>query len=71
MSKELHRVTVTLSDRHFNYLEEQTEKTNMTRTSLVQLAIETWMIQREQMDIMAKVVAESEKQRAEIEKAEI
>ena len=70
-NKELKRVTITLSDRHFNYLDEEMEKTNMTRTSLIQSAIETWINQREQMDTMAKLVAESQKLRADAEKGEI
>lgn len=65
MSEDLKRVTVTLSDRHFDYLDQKMEKTNMTRTSLVQLAIETWINQSEQMDVMAGLVAESQKLREE------
>lgn len=71
MTKELNRVTITLSDRHYNYLDDQMEKTNMTRTSLIQLAIETWINQREQMDTLAMLVAESQKFREEAEKGEI
>lgn len=71
MSEDLKRVTVTLSDRHFDYLDQKMEKTNMTRTSLVQLAIETWINQSEQMDVMAGLVAESQKLREEAQKGEI
>lgn len=70
-NKELKRVTITLSDRHFNYLDKEMEKTNMTRTSLIQSAIETWINQREQLDTMAMLVAESQKLREEAEKGEI
>lgn len=70
-NKELKRVTITLSDRHFNYLDEEMEKTNMTRTSLIQSAIETWINEREKMDTMAMLVAESQKLRADAEKGEI
>lgn len=70
MTKELNRVTVTLSDSHFNYLEKQSERTNMTRTSLIQLAIETYITQREQMDVMAGLLAEAQQQREEAEKVQ-
>lgn len=71
MAKELNRVTITLSDRHYDYLESQSEKTNMTRTSLVQLAIETWINQRESIDVLGQLMTEVEKQRAEGEKIEM
>lgn len=71
MAKELNRVTITLSDRHFDYLEEQSEKTNMTRTSLVQLAIETWITQREGMQVLSDLVAEAQLQREESHKVEM
>ena len=71
MTKELNRVTITLSDRHYNYLDDQMEKTNMTRTSLVQLAIETWINQREGIDVLSRMMAEVERQRAEGEKIEM
>ena len=71
MSKELNRVTVTLSDRHFNYLEKQMELTNMTKTSLIQLAIETHINQAEQLQAITGLVAESQRLRAEGEKIEM
>ena len=71
MSKELNRVTVTLSDRHFNYLENQMELTNMTRTSLIQLAIESYINQGEQLQAISGLVAESQRLREEAEKGEI
>ena len=64
-NKELKRVTITLSDRHFNYLDDQMEKTNMTRTSLIQLAIETWITQREGIDILGRMMEEVDRQRLE------
>ena len=70
-NKELKRVTITLSDRHFNYLDDQMEKTNMTRTSLIQLAIETWINQRESIDVLGQLMAEVDRQRAEDEKIEL
>ena len=70
-NKELKRVTITLSDRHFNYLDDQMEKTNMTRTSLIQLAIETWINQREGIDVLSRMMAEVERQRAEGKKIEM
>ena len=70
-NKELKRVTITLSDRHFNYLDDQMEKTNMTRTSLIQLAIETWINQRESIDVLGQLMAEVDRQRAEDEKIEM
>ena len=70
-NKELKRVTITLSDRHFNYLDDQMEKTNMTRTSLIQLAIETWINQRESIDVLGQMMAEVDRQRAEGEKIEL
>ena len=71
MTKELNRVTITLSDRHYNYLDDQMEKTNMTRTSLIQLAIETWINQRESIDVLGQLMAEVDRQRAEDEKIEL
>lgn len=65
MSKELNRVTITLSDRHFNYLDDQMKKTNMTRTSLIQLAIETWITQREGIDVLSRMMEEVDRQRSE------
>ena len=70
-NKELKRVTITLSDRHFNYLDDQMEKTNMTRTSLIQLAIETWINQRESIDVLGQLMAEVDRQRAEGKKIEM
>lgn len=70
-NKELKRVTITLSDRHFNYLDDQMEKTNMTRTSLIQSAIETWINQRESIDVLGQLMAEVDRQRAEGEKIEL
>ena len=71
MTKELNRVTITLSDRHFNYLNDQMEKTNMNRTSLIQLAIETWINQRESIDVLGQMMAEVDRQRAEGKKIEM
>lgn len=70
-NKELKRVTITLSDRHFDYLDQEMEKTNMTRTSLIQSAIETWINQRESIDVLSQLMAEAERQRAEGEKIEM
>ena len=71
MTKELNRVTITLSDRHYNYLDEEMAKTNMNRTSLIQLAIETWINQRESIDVLGQLMAEVDRQRAEGEKIEL
>ena len=71
MTKELNRVTITLSDRHYNYLDDQMEKTNMTRTSLVQLAIETWITQREGIDVLSRMMEEVDRQRSEGKKIEM
>lgn len=68
MSKELNRVTITLSDRHSDYIEEYSAKTNMTKTSLVQLAIETWINQTDSLDTLKRMMAEVDRQRAEEEK---
>lgn len=70
-SKELKRVTITMSDRHYNYLDQEMEKTNMTRTSLIQLAIETWINQRESIDVLTQLMEEAERQRTEGEKIEM
>ena len=71
MTKELNRVTITLSDRHYNYLDQEMAKTNMNRTSLIQLAIETWITQREGIDVLSRMMVEVERQRAEGEKIEM
>ena len=71
MTKELNRVTITLSDRHFNYLNDQMEKTNMNRTSLIQLAIETWINQRESIEVLGQTMAEVDRQRAAGKKIEM
>ena len=71
MTKELNRVTITLSDRHFNYLNDQMEKTNMNRTSLIQLAIETWITQREGIDVLSRMMEEVDRQRSEGKKIEM
>ena len=71
MTKELNRVTITLSDRHYNYLNDQMEKTNMNRTSLIQLAIETWINQRESIDVLGQMMAEVDRQRSEGGKIEM
>lgn len=68
MSKELNRVTITLSDRHSDYIEEYSAKTNMTKTSLIQLAIETWINQTDSLDTLKRMMAEVDRQRAEEEK---
>lgn len=65
MSKELNRVTITLSDRHSDYIEEYSAKTNMTKTSLIQLAIETWINQTDSLDTLKRMMAEVDRQRAE------
>ena len=71
MSKELNRVTITLSDRHSDYIEEYSAKTNMTKTSLIQLAIETWINQTDSLDTLKRMMAEVDRQRAEGEKIEM
>lgn len=71
MSKELNRVTITLSDRHSDYIEEYSAKTNMTKTSLIQLAIETWINQTDSLDTLKRMMAEVDRQRAEAEKIEM
>ena len=70
MTKGLNRVTVSLSDSHFNYLENQMELTNMTRTSLIQLAIESYINQSEQLQAITGLVAEAQKIREEAEKVQ-
>lgn len=70
MTKGLNRVTVSLSDRHFNYLENQMELTNMTRTSLIQLAIESYITQGQQLQAITGLVAEAQKIREEAEKVQ-
>lgn len=62
MTKEVNRITITLSDRHHNYIEDYVAKTNMPKTSIVQLAIEQLMTGREDIETYKKMVEIAEKE---------
>lgn len=60
MTKKTYRLTATLSQKHYDYLEKESEETAMTKSSLIQLAVDTWIKQREGMDTLQKLMDEYE-----------
>lgn len=63
--KKTYRLTVTLSESHYDYLENESEETAMTKSSLIQLAVDTWIKQREGMDTLQKLMSEYEQMKLE------
>lgn len=60
MTKKTYRITATLSEKHYDYLEQESEHTAMTKSSLIQLAVDTWIKQRESLDTLQKLTNELE-----------
>ena len=67
MTKELNRITITLSERHSHYIDEYARRTNMPKSSIVQLAVETLMTNRENMDTFKRMVEIAEKQEQQLD----
>ena len=58
MTKKTYRITATLSQKHYDYLEKESEETAMTKSSLIQLAVDTWIKQRESLDTLQELTSE-------------